>query len=237
MQRPTAPTTDTPISSHASEDRYRALVDAIDAGFCIIDLLFDGERSVDYRFIEVNPRFESQTGLVDPVGRTASELVPDLEAFWFETYGRVASTGQSARFDHGSEQMGRWFDVHAFRVGNPEARQVAVLFTDISERRSILTAAQASEERLGQALAAGNGIGTWDWDVPNDRVTADERFSTLYGVSPSLDAPVHRSSVSSATSIPTMCKPRSPQSTRPYGLEAISMRNTVSYSPTAQSIG
>jgi PAS domain S-box-containing protein len=195
MQRPTAPTTDTPVSSHASEDRYRALVDAIDAGFCIIDLLFDGERPVDYRFIEVNPRFESQTGLVDPVGRTASELVPDLEAFWFETYGRVASTGQSARFDHGSEQMGRWFDVHAFRVGDPEARQVAVLFTDISERRSILTAAQASEERLGQALAAGNGIGTWDWDVPNDRVTADERFSTLYGVSPELGragAPIER---------------------------------------------
>ena len=41
-----------------------------------------------------------------------------------------------------------------------------------------------SEERLQLALSAGRGIGTWDWDVANDRVVADERFARLYGVSP-----------------------------------------------------
>ena len=40
----------------------------------------------------------------------------------------------------------------------------------------------ASEERLQLALSAGRGIGTWDWDVVNDRVVADERFARLYGV-------------------------------------------------------
>lgn len=39
-----------------------------------------------------------------------------------------------------------------------------------------------SEERLQLALSAGRGIGTWDWDVVNDRVVADERFARLYGV-------------------------------------------------------
>ena len=42
----------------------------------------------------------------------------------------------------------------------------------------------ASEERLQLALSAGRGIGTWDWDVANDRVVADERFARLYGVTP-----------------------------------------------------
>ena len=42
----------------------------------------------------------------------------------------------------------------------------------------------ASEERLQLALSAGRGIGTWDWDVANDRVVADERFARLYGVAP-----------------------------------------------------
>ena len=41
-----------------------------------------------------------------------------------------------------------------------------------------------SEERLQLALSAGRGIGTWDWDVVNDRVVADERFARLYGVAP-----------------------------------------------------
>jgi PAS domain-containing protein len=41
---------------------------------------------------------------------------------------------------------------------------------------------EASERRLQLALSAGRGIGTWDWDVVNDRVVADERFARLYGV-------------------------------------------------------
>jgi two-component sensor histidine kinase len=39
-----------------------------------------------------------------------------------------------------------------------------------------------SEHRLQMAFSAGNGIGTWEWDVVSDRVTADHRFAQLYGV-------------------------------------------------------
>ncbi len=178
MQRPTTQ----PHNGNPAQERYDALFGAIDAGFCIIEVVFDGDHAVDYRFVEVNRQFESQTGLVDAVGRTASELVPDLERFWFDAYGKVALTGEPARFDHGSDAMDRWFDVHAFPVGSGTPHLVAVLFTDVSARRRATIATQESEERLDQALAAGNGIGTWDWDVPNDRVKADERFSQLYGV-------------------------------------------------------
>lgn len=126
----------------ASEARYRTLFDTVEAGFCIIELLFDADdRPQDYRFIEANPAFERHTGLVGAVGRTARELVPDLEPHWFDLYGRVALTGESARFEQGSHAMGRWFDVHALRVGDPDARRVAILFHDISERK-------AAEERL-----------------------------------------------------------------------------------------
>ncbi len=178
MQRPTTQ----PDSPNPAQERYDALFGAIDAGFCIIEMVFDGDHAVDYRFVEVNPQFEDQTGLVDVVGRTAGELVPDLERFWFDTYGKVALTGQPARFEHGSDAMDRWFDVHAVPVGTGTPHLVAVLFNDVSARRRATIATRESEERLDQALAAGNGIGTWDWDVPNDRIKADERFSTLYGV-------------------------------------------------------
>ena len=191
MQRPMTQT----VTAIPVAERYAALFEAIDAGFCLIDVVFEGERAVDYRFVEVNPQFESQTGLSNPVGHTASELVPGLEQFWFDTYGRVARTGEPARFDHGSEPMERWFDVHAFPVGSAQPYTVAVLFTDVSESRRAAIATRESEERLNQALAAGNGIGTWDWDIPNDRVKADERFSILYGVSPELGrkgAPLER---------------------------------------------
>ena len=39
-------------------------------GFCIIEMVFDAQgRPVDYRFLEVNPAFEEQTGLHDARGK------------------------------------------------------------------------------------------------------------------------------------------------------------------------
>jgi len=131
------------------EARYRALFDSLDQGFCVIQVLFDGEgRAADYRFVETNPAFVEQTGLVDAHGRRARELVPDLEPHWYEMYGRVALTGEPARFENGSDAMGRWFDVYAFRIGPPGERQVAILFQDVSAAR----AAAAERERLVREL-------------------------------------------------------------------------------------
>ena len=56
--------------------------------------------------------------------------------------------------------------------------------TDISQQRHIEHMLRDSEQRLQLALSAGRGIGTWDWDVPNDRMVADERFARLYLVDP-----------------------------------------------------
>jgi PAS domain S-box-containing protein len=129
-----------------SEARYRTLFEALDAGFCIIEMGYDAAgRPVDYRFLEVNPAFERQTGLGDAVGRWMRDLVPTHEQHWFDIYGRVAETGQPARFENAAEGLGRWFDVHAFRVGDPAARHVAILFNDVSDRRRAELALRRSE--------------------------------------------------------------------------------------------
>ncbi|WP_329602550.1 hypothetical protein [Pseudomonas putida] len=39
-----------------------------------------------------------------------------------------------------------------------------------------------ASERLQLALDAGAIIGTWMWDIPENRVTADERFSRSFGL-------------------------------------------------------
>src|SRR4030095_12484418 len=131
----------------ASEERYRSLLNSIDVGFCVVEILFDDDGGpVDFRFLETNPAFEKQSGLSDAVGKCVRTLVPQLEAHWFETYGRVSLTGESIRFVHEARALdGRWFDVYAFRVDVPELRHVAVLFTDISMRRRL------EEQTLQQA--------------------------------------------------------------------------------------
>ena len=139
-----------------SEAKYRTLFESIDEGFCIVQMLFDeNDTPVDYRFLEINPVFEQQTGLQQAVGKTARQLVPDLEDFWIETYGRVALTGEPVRFENRSAPMNRWFDVYACRTGQPEDRKVAIVFKDISdrkrvedERKQVEAALRESEERF-----------------------------------------------------------------------------------------
>lgn len=130
-----------------SEERYRTLFESMEDGFCVLQMIFDADqRPIDYRFLEANPAFEQQTGLRRPVGHTARQLIPDLEAYWFATYGQVALTREPLRFEHGSDVMGRWFEVYAFPVGQPEECKVALLFKDVSDRKAIET----QRERLLQ---------------------------------------------------------------------------------------
>ena len=119
-----------------SEEKYRTLFDTIDQGFCIIEMIFnDAGKPVDYRFLEINPVFEKQSGLKNAVGKTMRELAPDIEEYWFARYGKVALTGESIRFTERADALERWFDVYAFRLGGEMSKNVAILFTDVTERK------------------------------------------------------------------------------------------------------
>lgn len=161
-----------------SEARYRTLFESIDEGFCIIGMIFDAEgRPEDYRFLEINPSFEKQTGLANALGKRMRELAPQHEKHWFEIYGRIALTGESLRFQNRAEQLRRTYDVYAFRFGDPAARQVAILFNDI-------TAARESEERVAR-LNAQLQARTVELEAVNREL---ESFS--YSVSHDLRAPL-----------------------------------------------
>ena len=176
-----------------SEERYKAIVDSIEAAFAIVEVKFDADdRPVDYRFVEVNPAFERQAG-VNLRGKWVTEYAPDLEPFWFEAYGHVAKTGEQANFENYARTFERWFDVRAVRVGDPADRQIGLFFSDVTERRNAQDRLRVSEalareniERVQLALAAGAIIGTWNWHLPTDRFTVDEAFARVFGLDPAL---------------------------------------------------
>lgn len=139
----------------ASEERYRALFNSIDAGYAVVEVMIgESGTAIDARYLEVNPSFARQTGLVGAEGQTLHTLVPGIESLWVEAFGTVALTGEPVRMERFSAVMGRWFDVYAFRLGDARARQVAVLFNDTTERKNIelaLVAAKAEAEAANRA--------------------------------------------------------------------------------------
>jgi PAS domain S-box-containing protein len=146
---------------------YNNFLNSIDIGFCVIEMLFDdNQKAVDYRFLELNPAFVDHTGLVNAVGKRVRELLPLHDEHWFEIYGRVALSGEPARYQNFAEQLGRYYDVYAHRFGKPENRQVAVLFTDITSQKKAEIEILKNEVRFKNTLdnlQEGCAILGYDW--------------------------------------------------------------------------
>ncbi|HZW38209.1 MAG TPA: histidine kinase dimerization/phosphoacceptor domain -containing protein [Ignavibacteriaceae bacterium] len=148
-------------------DDYHSLVNEMDEGFCIIEMIFDENgRPYDYYFVETNLAFEKQGGPINALGKKASEVVPNLEDFWFQTYGKVALTGIPGKFQNYSEELKVYFDVYAYQFGKPGENLVAVLFKDISDKIKIERDLLKSNEKYVSTLdnmIEGCAIVGFDW--------------------------------------------------------------------------
>ncbi|WP_025293233.1 PAS domain-containing protein [Sphingomonas sanxanigenens] len=173
----------------ASELRYRSLFNSIDAGFCVIEVKFgDGGEPADYRFLEVNKAFPAYTGIRDATGRWMREIAPDHEQHWFDVYGAVAKSGVPARFELPARALGdRWYMVHAYRVDDPALHHVAILFTDLTQRRKTERALEESREELELAARAAQ-LGRFDFRPQEGTLRWDARCKALFGLGP--DAPI-----------------------------------------------
>src|SRR5258706_10783161 len=65
----------------------------------------------------------------------------------------MALTGEPMRFENEAKQLGRWYDVYAFRVEDPRRRRVGILFNDITERKRAEAEARDSERRYREVQA------------------------------------------------------------------------------------
>jgi PAS domain S-box-containing protein len=117
-----------------SEQKYRLLFEKMAEGFAYHEIILDQYgKPCDYRFLSINPAFEKQTGLKAEtvIGKRVSEVLPDLEEYWIEAYGKVAMEGENLEFENFSSELNRWFMVRAFC---PMPGFFAVIFENITDR-------------------------------------------------------------------------------------------------------
>ena len=148
-----------------SEQRYRSLFEAMSEGFALHEIICDAEGTpCDYRFLEVNPAFERLTGLKrrDLVGKRVKEILPGTEAHWIDSFGKVALTGEPLHMEGYSTDLGRWYDVIAYRT---EPGHFAVVFTDSTERKRFEETLRLSEQRYRELVQnANSAIIRWTCD-------------------------------------------------------------------------
>jgi len=174
-----------------SEYRYRNLFETIDEGFCVAEMIYKDGKIVDQLFLEINPSFEKQSGLHNAQGRYLHELAPELESDWFNVYHEVLQTGEPARFEYEAKALHRWLDIYTCRLGEAGSHRVAILFTDVTERKRSEQALRESDERVRLATEA-TGVGIWEWNIKEHYMRWDAQMFRIYGVTPTPDGIVKR---------------------------------------------
>lgn len=86
---------------------------------------------------------------------------------------------------HGQLESG-WMDLHYSPIVGDDGQPMGTLCIVHETTDRVITerALARSEERMSMAIHGTNLIGTWDWDVTNNSVTADARFAELYNLDP-----------------------------------------------------
>lgn len=116
--------------------RLDAFFNSMHEGVAFHQIVCDDKGTpVDYLFLEINHAFSRITGLVreDIIGKRVTEVIPDLEQYWVDTYGKVALTGEGTRFEYYSKYLDKHFNVSVF---SPAKEQFVTVFTDISDLKN-----------------------------------------------------------------------------------------------------
>ncbi|MEA2007651.1 MAG: diguanylate cyclase [Chloroflexota bacterium] len=134
-------------SLRKSETRYKKLFQSMTSAFAVHEVILDeDDKPCNYRFLEVNSRFERLINLKaeDLIGKTVLDVIPETGSYWIQRFGWVAITGKSTYFEDYSPELKKHYAVIAYR---PQPGQFATLFTDITARKLAGKELRESEEK------------------------------------------------------------------------------------------
>ncbi len=138
------------------EEKFHGLFTTMREAVVLFELIRSSKgKTVDCRVLDANPAVEKMTGITpaEAIGRTMRELFPDTDDFWFDTYGKVETTGEPVCFERRFDPLGRFYHTSVYR---PAPGQIAIVFTDITEHKKAeeLLEWDARRDKLLSATAA-----------------------------------------------------------------------------------
>ncbi|MCM8729761.1 PAS domain-containing protein [Hephaestia sp. GCM10023244] len=127
------------------------------------------------------------------LGQPVGAVLPEAADFYRAAIDECYDRRSGIRFADAPIKLRRngtlataWFDLAFTPIANAEGDVFGVLLiaNETTDRIKALRDLQRARERMDIALDAGGIVGTWDLDVATNRLTSDDRFARLFGVSP-----------------------------------------------------
>ncbi|MEN4920400.1 GAF domain-containing protein [Achromobacter spanius] len=145
------------VELRRSGERWRAMFDGMQEAFFLAEALRgeDG-RIVDFRFLEVNPAFERQSGMKegDTLGHTLREMIPGVPGQILDTFAHVVESGEPAQFEFAvPAPKDAWYEARARKA---DSDCIMALFLDVSARKAAETELWEGQHRKNFLLALGD---------------------------------------------------------------------------------
>ena len=160
---------------------YRALFSNMLSGLAFCRVLTEGPAPFDFVYLEVNDAFETLTGLRGVEGKRVTEVLPGIretDPGLLEIYGRVATTGNSERFERRVEALQMWFSVSVFC---PSKDHFVAIF-DVTTDRILAASLRESEERY-RSIVTAMGEGVVMHDASGAILTCNAAAERILGLS------------------------------------------------------
>jgi two-component system CheB/CheR fusion protein len=100
------------IAMTQSESRFRLLFENSANAVAYKNITMDGDKAVDFHYLEVNNAYADITGLYKVIGKKGSDVIPNIlqsNAEFMATCGRVAMSGKSEKFEYYVKATKQWF--------------------------------------------------------------------------------------------------------------------------------
>ncbi|MBB1593026.1 PAS domain S-box protein [Achromobacter sp. UMC46] len=140
-----------------SGERWRAMFEGMQEAFFLSEALRDGDgRIVDFRFLEVNPAFERQSGMRegDTLGHTLREMIPGVPSQIMDAFAQVVETGEPTQFEFAVPAPNEaWYEARARKDGTD---RMMALFLDVTARKAAETELWEGQHRKNFLLSLGD---------------------------------------------------------------------------------
>lgn len=130
-----------------ADKKYKLLFSKMISGFALHQIITDNKNNpIDYKFIDINPAYEKQTGLKKEnlIGKTVLEVMPNVEPYWIENFGKVAITGESMEFENYNKNTNAYYKVIAY---SPAPKYFAILVENITNEKLSENVIKENEEK------------------------------------------------------------------------------------------